>query len=500
MTSPRSEPVFFVRIGAPASKALTGPVPQTPKVRALADKLKTATKTYETEITKFGAEESSTPEQQRLYISVVSAYRKAKRDYEQACLEARRAAAPKLPPVPDTVADISESVQALEFEEGEKKADQLTLTLRNSDLSYFDSPLFEKGTSLIVAWGYAGNLTPPREVVVQSVKGGLTLKVIAHAKSVLMNKRTRVRSFDAKTRSEVVRQLAEENGYGALQQDIEETAVRYGVLSQAAQTDAQFIKRLADQEGFEFYVDFDGLHWHRRRFSQKPVRLLTYYLPPNVGDIITFNIDNDVTAKPAAIRVKGKDPVTKKGFTVTANNDATQRDTLATTTEMVDEQTGAKTTVFREMASSETRPTSETTPAGAKTEADAIFRRTQQTAVELSMTLVGDPSLVAKTIVEVQGLGKRLSGKYYLATVKQTISPSGYVMHVTAKTDGTQQGATKSNGKLNPHAAPPADRATSGELTPVEVVDPQTGAKHTIFRDTRGRDDGAKAPPKEATP
>lgn len=394
------------------------------------------------------------------------------------------------PPPPEPApTDISSNVLSFEYEESEKKADQLTLTLRNDDLSYFDSPLFEKGTTLLVGWGYVGALAPMREVLVQKVTGARVLKLVAQSKSVLMNKKTRVRVFENKTRSEIARLLAEENGYGAALQDIEATDIRKGAINQAAQTDAQFLKRLADQEGFEFYVDFDGFHWHRRRFNQKPLRVLQYFLPPDVGDIVDFNIENDVTAKPGAVIVKGRNPLDKKGISVTADNTNTKRDTLAPVLMLLDTRTGQKTPKTIVTTAEETRTTSETTAAGAKKEADAIYRRTQQTAVQLTMSLVGDPYLVAKSVVEVRGLGKRLSGKYYISEIKHTLGAS-YAMSVKAKTDGVHTGAVPSKGAPNTTQANAAD---VGALTTTYVLDERTGQKVAVFKDTRGRQQGGAA-------
>lgn len=485
----RSEPFFFVRL-KPPPQARAGVVPMTKALRDASAYLVSARNNMQSFLVATGGGPgviaSNDDPLVRDYLASRANLRKAEAAYTRALSEAR--AKPAHEPPPPSIPDLTANVLSFEYEEDEKKADQLTLTLRNDDLAYFDSPLFEKGTMLHVGWGYAGALAPMREVIVQKVTGARTLKVTAQSKSVLMHKTTRVRSFERKTRSEVVRQIAEESGYGASMQDIEETSVRHGVLSQAAQTDAQFVKRLADQEGFEFYIDFDGFHWHSRRLKQRPVRVLTYVLPPGVGDITDFNVENDVTAKPGAVKVKGKDPLTKKPIAATGDNASTKRDTLAPVLTIVDPRTGEKKRVLRAAAAEETRPTTETTAAGAKKEADAIFRRTQQTAVELTLSLVGDPYIVAKSVVEVHGIGKRLSGKYYLASVKHTLGSGGYSISAKAKTDGTQTGAAKAKG--TPNKTEPEKKAAE-QLTVVTLVDPRTGEKRTVFKDTRGRTTGA---------
>lgn len=514
------------------------------------------------------------------------------------------------PPPPAAGVDLSHAILSFEYEESEKKSDLLKLTIENNDLRWFDSPIFEKGTVLIVAWGYIGHLVPAREVSVTTVKGNRTLTVECAGKGQLMNKVARTRTFNNVTRAEVVRQIAEENGYGPEVQFIDdgpaatpppgfggghapqalaairatasgaitadgatqETALqtigrrlalnggphpvfaaivsialgagtpslmlyqivtacdkaaasvaasaaaaskataststggtpRYGAITQAGQTDAQFLKRLADLQGFEFYVDFDGLHWHPRRFEQRPMRTVTYYLPPGVGDVLEFNVENDVTAKPAAITVKGIDPLTKKAFAVTADDANTPRPTLSTvpelpdTVKVVDPATGA--TSYKPgsvpgtgAASTDVKPSSEPNAAAAKVEAAGLYTRTQQTAIELALELVGDPGIVCKCVLNVQGLGKRLSGRYHVSELKHKLDSGGYKQSAKCKTDGTNMragaGVQPSAALPNTGTAPPAGTVADGALTPKKIVDPATGETKTIYTNTAGRDD-----------
>lgn len=332
--------------------------------------------------------------------------------------------------------DLSSRVVAFTFEDSEKKADLLKLTVDNQDLSNFDDPVWRNGNKLIVAWGYFGNMAPPRECIIQKVTGALMLTVEAQAKSVLMNKVTKNRVFDAMTRSDVVKEIAKENGYEGPTADVEETDVTYPQITQARLTDAQFIKRLADLEGFEFFVDFDGFHWHRRRVGQAPLRVLQWYMPPAVGDIISFNVENDVFAKPGAAVAKGRDPVKKQDIEGKGSAATTERDTTAPAPEIIDPKTG-ELTVGKNVASEATAPTTETSPQAAKREADGVYRRAQQTTVDLTIEMVGDPQIVAKSVVDVRGIGKRLSGLYYVKQANHKLDGNGYTLSLKCSTDGT---------------------------------------------------------------
>lgn len=390
--------------------------------------------------------------------------------------------------------DLSDRVLSFTFEDSEKKADKLVLTVDNWDLANFDDPVWKKGNILEISWGYPGEMAPARECVIQKVTGFQQLSVEAHAKSVLMNKVARCRTFENRKRSDVVREIAQENGYGPQLQDIEDTEEVLPLITQARMTDAQFLRRLADREGFEFYVDFDGLHFHQRRLGQRPVRVFHWYTAPprtaegesvvGAGEVISINIENDVTAKPGAVRVAGRDPIARRDIDERGSNATTPRESLAPVIEIVDPETGA-TRLERRNVSEEVRPSAESSPGTARREANGRYRRSQQTTVELTATVVGDPSLLAKTVVEFRGIGQRLSGKYYVKEATHKIDGSGYTVELKCLSDGTAAaGGAPSRGRQNRESAADAD---SDALRLVEVVDPETGETRIEYRDTRGR-------------
>lgn len=384
--------------------------------------------------------------------------------------------------------DLSNRVLSFVFEDAERKADKLRLTVDNWDLSNFDDPIWKKGNLLEVAWGYPGHMAPARQCVIQKVTGFQTLTVEALSKAILMHKVAKCRVFENKKRSDVATQLAQENGYSGAAVDIEDSGETLTAITQARQTDAQFMKRLAEKEGFEFYIDFDGFHFHQRRLGQRPVRELHWYTAPEVGEVISINIENDVTAKAGAVTLRGRDPLTRKDINAKGSNSETQRESLASTIEVVDPETGT-THLEKRNASEDVRPVAHASGQGAKREADSRFRRAQHTTVELSATVLGDPSLLAKTVVQISGIGQRLSGKYYVKEARHKIDGSGYTVELKAISDGhSQSTGPASKGSAN---ATTLKNPNDTALEPIERVDPETGTTHIQYRDTRGRSGGS---------
>lgn len=369
--------------------------------------------------------------------------------------------------------DLTDRVVSFTYTDNERKADTLQLEVDNEDLANFDDPVWARGNILRFYFGYADETSPIREAIIRKVTGGRTLMIESHARSVLMDRVSRRRRFDNMTRSDVVRQVAEENGFtggsGAKGVHVDDTD-EVMTITQANYTDAQLLRKLAHLEGFEFFIDFDGLHWHRRKAGQRPIRRLTYYVDPGIGSIIDFHVENDITRKPGRVRVRGRDPIKGKNIDVVAENATeTGRDVLQEFPDIgtpagdgtTEEEGGAQASTpigstaprqgaaIQETAAQEaTRPSNVQTENDARREAKGRFIKTQQSAVKMTMNIIGDPSIVAKSVVEVANMGRRLSGKYYVRAVEHTLSSNGgYETNLTLITDGFQQPLHGGRGK-----------------------------------------------------
>ncbi len=447
--------------------------------------------------------------------------------------------------------DLTQFVERFEYLDRERAADKLTLTIDNEDLSNFDDPVWKKGSLLDVSWGYSGNAAPTRRVVIQSVVGARTLMVECLGQEILFASERITRTFEDATRSEVVREIAEEGGWSDDLLDVQDTEVRYESIVQARRTNAEMIRRLAILEGFEWYVDFDGFHWHERRLGQRPAKIYVWHSDPGRGEVINFDVENDVTARPGRVRVRGRNPLTGEDFEEIADNETdSSRDVLADLMELIDPETArsirterraealaeideegkterelaAEATERRLVLESKTpeervaieemRATSSADAATAQREARARFRRAQQAAVKINLDLIGDPGLLAKSVVELRNFGRRLSQRYYVREVLHILDPqgpSGYDCKAKIISDGHGGHSTESSrvrglemfavgaqtrGRQNQEE--PVDGAEPQEeggrapeegalLDEVTRVDPETGEDVLSWEDSRGR-------------
>lgn len=337
--------------------------------------------------------------------------------------------------------NITERVLTLSYDDDEAKADKCTLTVDNYDLSQFDAPQWKPGARLEVSWGYTGRMSPPRTVTIQKVKGGVVLNVEALDPSVLMNKKQKVRTFEYMKRSEVAALIAKENGYSADQQHIDDSEEAMVQVTQARMTDAQLLRDMAKREGFEFYVDFDGFHFHKRKLGQKPLRTFTYFTD-KTGDILTWSLENDIYSKGKAggVSAKHRDPETKENTEAKGDNKSAADQTGLAPEKVIitgiSERDGSITTTWeKESGSTAEQRSTEPTAAATKRAVKGAYAKNQLTAAELTLECRGDPAMIAKVVCTVNGIGLTLSGNYYCTNVSHKLSP-GYRMTMKLKRDG----------------------------------------------------------------
>ncbi|MCP3104527.1 late control protein D [Myxococcus sp. K15C18031901] len=392
-------------------------------------------------------------------------------------------------------------VLSLTFEDSSTTADKLSLQLDNFDLALFDRAELVGGAVLEVSWGYPGLMAPPRRVVVKKLKGFQVLTVEGQALSALMHREAKTRTWQGKTRGQVVREVAAEYGYEGDSVHVEDTGEPLDTIHQAGETDARLLRRLAAREEYEFHVDDRGLTFARRNQASAPTHVLWWYADSGRGDILSVNVESELGRRVGKAQVRGRDALSKKNIEAQASSGTVERTTLADFLEVVDRITGTTALQLRN-ATTSVQPTSASTPAQAQRESEARFRRAEAGTVKLALQVVGNPSLRAKSVVEVRGISRLLSGKYYVTEAKHVLSSSGYTTDLKLSRDGTgrrQQASPEKEGQPQggqPNVCMPA---TGGVLTELEVVDKRSGTTHVEYR-SNGQSIGAGDPESGISP
>ncbi len=373
--------------------------------------------------------------------------------------------------------DLKGRILSFTFEDSATKADKISIQLDNTDLSLFERSELLGGALLEVSWGYPGNMAPPRRVVVRSIKGFTSLTLEGQALSVLMATRVRTRRWEQMTLSQVAREVARENGYEGPFQDIDETDDLHETINQTAETDAHLLQRLARKAHSQFYVDDAGFHFHGRRQYQAPTRVYTWYSNQDDGEILSLSVESKLLNRVGQVTVKARDPLSKRTLTATATSQNTPRVTLGETVDVVDPESG-ETSIQVRNATETVHSSAASTQANVQQEAAGRFVGAERETLRLSMQVIGDPTLRARSIVEVRGISSLLSGKYYMKKVKHALGSSGYVCDLELTRDGMGRSTRPKQGGERNTSVPRKESAP----TQVETIDPESGQTNIEYR------------------
>jgi hypothetical protein len=369
---------------------------------------------------------------------------------------------------------------SLSFEDVETKADKLSLTVDNYDLTQF-GPMWQPGNLVRFMFGEHGRMSPAREMSIVRVRGFNPLTIEAHGGELLFSLRPRPdRRWERVRHSDVARDLAREAGFLDERVDVVETKVVHAEITQGPLNDYQFLNSLAAREGFWFYIDHAGFHFRPRDKKQPPARRFVYFTDPGRGDILSISIDdNRSPGKPGAVSVGHRDPLTKATTieTVTAYDEPS----LSSETAVV---APAPNSLGKEFVFS----SSATTGPEALTAAKSLAVAQQEKGLMITMTARGDASVLAKSVVEIDGIGPYLSGLYYVVSVKHDLDGgSGYKMTLKARSEGPKRAMTD-GGALLPTTKPVegvVNKETAADApSPGEVGTGSTPMKEVQVRDT----------------
>jgi phage protein D len=196
---------------------------------------------------------------------------------------------------------------------------------------------------------------------------------------------------------------------------IDDSRVQHRVVEQDNQSDFEFLKKRAEENGFEFFVFARTLFFRSPAYQENPVVNLEWG-----KTLMSFSPEVNIADQVEEVEVRGWDPKTKKEIIGKASvGDEEGRDQgRKSGSELVQGVTREKT-VERVRR-----------PVYAQEEADrlakAILTRLAEGLVTGNGECLGLPELRAGQNVLLEGLGKKFSKPYYVEKTNHNISASGY--------------------------------------------------------------------------
>jgi len=373
--------------------------------------------------------------------------------------------------------ELRQRVLSWEFTDKSSGGDQAKIDLDNSDLSLFDVEALTAGNKLHVQWGYPHDMYPAQVVTIEKIKGfrKLTIEGSAEeARRFIGIQRTR--TWEDVTEFDVAEEIARGLGFvDSRTRSIEAgdiDAPRRGI-TQAGETDMEFLIRLAGHVGAVFYISSGVFHFHERREGRPPLLTFSYWGGEIIGDP---EIEHNVQGRPGRVTRRGHSPRSRSAVEGSASNrEDTGRPVLGEVLPVsdpdgvnwdeleagLDEQgfdaPPRTSTLGEDEAQSDVSPSTAESDGEARSQARQRFRHAQRESVKMSVTFIGNVGLRADNTIRLDGLGEKYSGNYYIAECVHSVSAGDYKTKCKLQRNATSR--SRGGGRSRRRAQ---DGATAG--------------------------------------
>lgn len=304
------------------------------------------------------------------------------------------------------------------------KADSFSFTVTNAydvirrEFKWLDK-YFSIGKKIEIGMGYKDNMGTVFQGYITSVRFELNswdqscLVVAGLDYSFKLMKGIKSKVFSKMKDSDIAEQVI--SGVG-LVRDVDRTSVLHDIVQQVGITDYQFLKWLADRNGYEFFVSGNKAYFRELHKNKRTNITLTW--GKNLKSLI---IEDDLNDQIGEVIVTSWDYKTKESITAKANR-------IKTVASGKDGRT-----ILKNMLGSvnENYLSEAKTKDQANAEANAIQSRKAMQLVTGEAICIGIPQLRAGNYVELAGLGSKLSKLYYVTAARHNIDEDGFITTLT---------------------------------------------------------------------
>ncbi|HLK05669.1 MAG TPA: hypothetical protein VKT53_14620 [Candidatus Acidoferrum sp.] len=304
---------------------------------------------------------------------------------------------------------------------------------RSLSFKYSDSGRYDVGNRVHVQMGYADKLLSMVQGIITGLtprfpeSGPPTLSISGQDALVKLKNRKpkdgEKKKFVNMTDADIVQEIAQRNG---LIPKVKRTDVTHDIVIQKNQDDLTFLKERAKRIDYDCFIGMDPDTGQDALFFQPPTdkrdaSKVRVYVFEWGKTLINFNPTLNLDKQVGKVTVKGWDPETKSIIQYTAGpNDLPKADGGG--------ETGPEA-IQKKLANREDFVVDQpvTSQKEAHDLAVSLLRERAYSYITGSGQVIGLPDLRPGDNVELQGLGKRFSGTYYVTKVEHTLGGSGYL-------------------------------------------------------------------------
>lgn len=289
-------------------------------------------------------------------------------------------------------------------------------------LQWMDSDVFDEGNEVEIHLGYVDNLQLLLRGEITSMAPGFpangqpTLSIQGYSLYHRLHREHRREPFRPRTYSGIAQEIANAQN---LTPQVDETQVEHQLVSPIGKTYAQILKDMADRIGFEVAVKDRTLFFERPRYLNNPSSVETLEWGRS---LISFNPRLSTHDAPTEVMVRGPQTSTGRGkepLVGTARpGDVRVRLGEETGQEISQRRFGENQILVQDHNIASAQEANER--AQARLESQAMNFITGRGSC------LGNPHLRARSVIELKGLGRKFSGRYYITSTTHSLGGSGY--------------------------------------------------------------------------
>lgn len=293
---------------------------------------------------------------------------------------------------------------------------------------WIDDPLFQEGNPITVDFGYADRTLPVFSGEITGLEpdfpeGGVpTLVVRGYDRRHRLMRACKTLSYTECKESDIASRIAAGAG---LRPEVKDSEVTLAYVLQHNQTDLEFLQARARRIGFEVWVQDKSLFFRPRDFSARPSLTLRREV-----DLLSFSARLSTLGQVTELEVRGWDPTDKRELVGRARIGDEPRampgGSAVGSAPAPAPDSGPQHTrrAFEQVASARVEA-----PVQSQQEADAMARRgfaeMALRFIRAEGVSIGQPQLRAGAVVQIDGLGERFSGHYYLTSTEHAFGRRG---------------------------------------------------------------------------
>ena len=306
-----------------------------------------------------------------------------------------------------------------------KDCDDFLISINNPELKWLEDPLFQLGKEVEIRMGYAGQLETMIIGDISALEptfsssGPHQIGIRGFDLMKRLQLGERFRSWKDETDSTIAARIADE--HHLLTAGIQSTDTVHPKIMQHNITDFNFLKNRAKKNGFEMFVQLRTLYFRKPKESKDPITNLV------LGKTLTsFSPELNIANKPSQVTVRGWNPREKQEIVGTAQRgqESNTEPGRLSVSQIIQNLYG---TVERGIC----EPVY--TKEEAERQAKAILDDSGDQFITGTGECVGIPEIRAGRYINIDGLGKMFSMKYYIESTTHKIDTSGYTTSFSVK-------------------------------------------------------------------